>query len=139
MATKVKSKISGNEVTQAQYLTELVCSRLYKKKEGKQAQAGFWSDSHYWTNQYKNQIIKANTLLRMYNFNVICRVLEQESWCFSLHNKQLSQKFVDEQKKYDTKTNTLKDKKIEISESNSFRTKQFGKKKNKLGKLKDWE
>lgn len=138
MVQKVKSKISGNEVTQAQYLTELVCSRLYKKKEGKSAKPGFWSDNHFWTKQYKNQIIKANTLLRMYDFNVICRVLEDEAWCFSLHNKQLSQKFIDKQKEVDQKKEAWADKKIEVK-TGDFRTKQFSKKKNKLGRLKELE
>lgn len=139
MVQKVKSKLSNNEISQAQYLTELVCSRLYKNKEGKQAKAGFWKESHFWTNQYKNQIIKANTLLRMYDFHIICRVLEEESWCFSLHNKQLSQKFLDLQKEKDKKQEAWQDKKIEVTKSDNFRSKQFSKKKNTLGKLKELE
>lgn len=136
---KVISKLSNKEVSQAQYLTELVCSRLYKNKEGKQAKPGFWSESHFWTQQYKNQIIKANTLLRMYDFSIICQVLEEEYWCFSLHNKQLSQKFLDAQKASDSKKKVWEDKKIEITTTDNYRSKQFSKSKNKLGRLKELE
>lgn len=65
--------------------------------------------------------------------------LEQEAWCFSLHNKQLSQKFIDKQKEVDQKKEAWQGKKIEVNTGNDFRTKQFSKKKNKLGRLKELE
>lgn len=140
MVRKVTSKISGKEITEAQYITETVCSRHYYKKMGTKAKTGFWATDHFWTKQYKTQITKANSLLRMYDFNVIIKVLEKESWMYSLYNKSLSQKLLDEQKKQDVIKDNLKNKDIKVIKSDNYRSKQFSNKsKNLLNKLKDME
>jgi len=140
MAKKVTSRISGKEITQAQYITELVCSRRYKKKEGVDAKTGFWATNHYWGKEYKTQITKAHALLRMYDFSVIVQVLDKESWMFSLHNKSLSQKLLDAQSQQDKKNEALKDKKIEVVKTDNYRSRQFSNKKGGLlNKLKEME
>lgn len=137
---KVTSIISGREITQAQYITELVCSRRYKSREGVEAKTGFWNTSHYWGTEYKNQIRKAHALLRMYDFSVIVKVLESESWMFSLHNKQLNQKLLDAQAQQDKQKAALKDKKIEVVQGGNYRSQQFKKKGGGLlNKLKEME
>lgn len=136
---KVVSKISGREITQAQYITELVCSRRYKKEEGVEAKAGFWATSEKWTDVYRQQITRANALLRMYDYFVIIRVLERESWMYSLYTKKLNADLLAEQKKTDKKHSVLKDKEINVEEVKVFRTKQGNKGKTKLGKLRDME
>ena len=139
MSEKVISRISGKEIAKAQYITELVCSRRYKKEMKKDAQTGFWAESVYWTKEYKKQIQKAHSLLRMYDFHVIIKVLESESWMYSLFNKSLASELLAEQTKHDKITTKMKDKTIEVVDSNNFRTKQFGGKGNKLNKLRDME
>lgn len=137
--SKVTSKISGREITQAQYITELVCSRLYKKEEGVEAPVAFWRKSGEWTNKYKTQIVRANALLRMYDFDVIIKILNQETWMWSLFNGKLEKLLVREQKIYDKTTKKLKEKEIVIEKQETFRKKQFGKKKTNLNKLRDME
>lgn len=140
MSEKVVSKISGKEISKAQYITELVCSRRYYKEQGKQAKTGFWAESAYWTKEYKKQIIKANSFLRMYDFFVITKVIESEKWMYSLFSKQLQQQLNLEQEKYDKKNKKMKSKdNIEIMKTDTFRSKQFGHKNNKLNKLRDME
>lgn len=59
-----KSDIHGEDVTAAQYITELLCLRLAKKKKATLSY-GFWLTPE-WKKTYGFQIICASRLLRIY-------------------------------------------------------------------------
>lgn len=71
---KFPSKYSnGKEVTPAQYLAELICERLAKKKK-KDLHYRFWL-SPDWEKEYKGQITAANKLLSRFDIKYIIAAL----------------------------------------------------------------
>jgi len=71
---KFPSKYSnGKEVTPAQYLAELICERLAKKKK-KDLHYRFWL-SPDWEKEYKGQIAAANKLLSRFDIKYIIAAL----------------------------------------------------------------
>lgn len=71
---KFPSKYSnGKEVTAAQYLAELICERLAKKKK-KDLHYRFWL-SPEWEKEYKGQIAAANKLLSKFDIKHIIAAL----------------------------------------------------------------
>lgn len=72
---KYPSKYSnGKEVTAAQYLVEIVCERIAKRKK-KDLHFRFWL-SKEWEKEYKGQISSANKLLKKYGFSDIVDALK---------------------------------------------------------------
>ncbi len=85
------SKISGRTTTAAQFITELVIARQAAKK-GQDLPDKFWSMSE-WKLEYKRQIVKANTFLKVYNSDIIISTLlsHKNTWINSLYLPSLSE------------------------------------------------
>lgn len=73
-ASKYQSEFGGGFITSAQYITELVCKNIAKKKKLKLTDH-FWADP-MWTKDYQWQIICAAKLLKVYHPSVIIAALK---------------------------------------------------------------
>lgn len=85
------SKVSGRETSAAQFITELVMIRQAAKK-GKDLPDKFWNMKE-WKLEYKKQIVKANTFLKVYDAKVIVSTLfhHKNKWINSLWLPSLSE------------------------------------------------
>jgi hypothetical protein len=94
-----QSKYGTVELTPAKYITELMCERkAYKEK--KTLTQKFWRND-YWKPFYAQQILAANSLLKIYSEQAILAALKnkQVSWVYSLRAPQLQPIIADEQNK----------------------------------------
>ena len=88
---KYPSKYSnGKEVTAAQYIVEIICERIAKRKK-KDLHYRFWL-SKEWEKEYKGQIASAHKLLKKYSFSDIVDALKttEGSKIYSLRAPHLS-------------------------------------------------
>lgn len=85
------SKFGAGYITAAQYLAELICSRL-ANKEGKTLGQRFWLQP-FWKREFKKQILAANSLLKTYSAKAIIKVLTENPGVWSLHAKWLDPRF----------------------------------------------
>ena len=85
------------------YLADIMCKRK-GKKENKPTPPGYWN-SDEWQLYFKQQILGANRLLKVYPFEVIISVLNSKkaNWVFSLYYPGLNQLLADENHKYERK------------------------------------
>ncbi len=85
------SKVSGRDTSAAQFITELVMVRQAAKK-GKDLPDKFWNMAE-WKLEYKKQIVKANTFLKVYDAKVIVATLlnYKNKWINSLWLPSLSE------------------------------------------------
>jgi hypothetical protein len=74
---KYKSKYSNSEVTAAQYITELICEKLAQKKQTDLPQK-FWTLPE-WKRFFAQQVISANSLLKLYSATAIIRALRNKA------------------------------------------------------------
>ncbi len=86
---ELQSKYSGDNVSTAHYLAELMCERK-AKKERKILIERFWKDD-YWKKFYVDQIRAAYSLLKLYSEQAILLGVQDKSinWCYSLRIKML--------------------------------------------------
>lgn len=93
------SEISGNKVDAAQYLAELMCSRLAAKRKQKLPQK-FWSLPE-WKLLFKQQKIAAYSLLKIYSSDVVIKAVKRKDveWIYSLRYPGLNQICVEEEAK----------------------------------------
>ena len=133
---KYISKYSnGKEVTEAQYITELICEH-WAKQNKKDLHYRFWATSPEWAKHYKGQIPAAYKLLKKYSAAAIIKALNdtQTQKTYSLRSPILPaiiekhEKILESQKKELTKTFERKEE-VKHSKSNG--------KKNIISKLKD--
>lgn len=105
------SKLSGNEVKPAQYLTELMAERKARKDGKPQIQAGFWRDD-YWQEFYVQTIQAANSLLKLYSAEVIIAAVKDKraSWMYSLRTKSLKPILAEYEKKAEIQAKIEKEK-----------------------------
>jgi hypothetical protein len=109
---RYKSLIHGNSVTPSQYLSELMCKRLAEKNKEKLVD-GFWNIAR-WRVLYKQQIMAANSLLKIYPATVIISTVNRKDflWVYSLRSPQLSQGLIEEFDKYKKLQERMNDKVI---------------------------
>jgi hypothetical protein len=134
---KYPSKYSnGKEVSAAQFITEMICERIAKKKN-KDLHFRFWI-SEEWQKEYKSQIGTANKLLKTYQPQVIINALKSDAGknIYSLRAPFLIDILVKEQKKYQNKLKEDKSKNKKI-ERNFLNKGIANKSYNILDKLKD--
>lgn len=93
------SEISGLKVDAAQYLAELMCSRLAAKRKQKLPQK-FWSLPE-WKLLFKQQKIAAYSLLKIYTPDVIIKAVKRKEveWIYSLRYPGLNQLCIEEEAK----------------------------------------
>jgi hypothetical protein len=95
---KFNSKYTDDdkEITPAQYLAELVCERI-AKKDGKTLPVKFWNTDR-WKKIFLQQLLAANTLLKVYHPIAIIRALRTQKTSYSLRAKWLLDTIEKEQK-----------------------------------------
>ena len=101
----------GKESNAAQYITELVCEKK-ALKELKDLPPKFWKLPE-WKKFYQQQIVAANSLLKVYSETIIIKVLMDPAmkFIYSLRAPQLIDRLTIEQAKSDSKPkieNTIK-------------------------------
>ena len=84
MSKSYVSKVSGRDTNAAQFITELVMVRQAVKKR-KDLPDKFWNMPE-WKLEYKKQIVKANTFLKVYDSDIIISTLlnHNNRWINSL-------------------------------------------------------
>jgi len=138
---KYKSITTPITCSAAQYLAEYMCVRM-AKKDKKQLSERFWN-TDAWKLTYKKQLLAANNLLKVYEFQAILNALELKSsqWICSLWAKNLTEIIVREQELIKQEAARLekaysKEKEREnVPLSPEITAKPFSVKKNKLGDL----
>lgn len=76
--SKYPSRYSnGKMVTAAQYITELICEKKARKDGGDLPQE-FWKQDK-WASYFRQQIVSANGLLRIYDAQAIIRALKSNA------------------------------------------------------------
>ena len=93
----MKSKTSGEEVSDTTYLAELVMLRKYHR-ERKNLPAYFWNLPEY-KEEFQKQKVQAVRLRKIFSLQAILNVLNDNKWVFSLYVKKLSTMFKVEERK----------------------------------------
>jgi len=89
MSTKYSSLYSnGKEVSASQYITELICSKK-ASSNGKELPQKFW-ELKEWGAYFRQQIVSANALLRIYDARAIIRALNNPK-CFKVYSLRAPQ------------------------------------------------
>lgn len=85
------SQVSGRNTTPAQFITELMITRQAAKK-GMDLPDKFWNMEE-WKLEYKKQIVKANTFLKIYDSDIIVATLlkNENKWIHSLYFTKLNE------------------------------------------------
>ena len=102
----MKPKYHNENCSPAQLLTEIVVERFAKKK-GKKLPPKFWTNLE-WKQQYRQQIVAANALLKLYSLEAILNALNGKcDWCYSLRTNQLKNEIAKEQATLDNRKTQL--------------------------------
>lgn len=127
-----KSHFGDKEINTAKYLAEIAVLRMAKAKGVKLTLQLL--KSPYWAKNYKNAIISAHSLLKVYRPDAIVNVFKN-FWSWSLRIKELHLAIKLEQEKLETKQEIIEaSPEIVPSDTTSFRKNEQGK-KSKLSKL----
>lgn len=96
---KFNSKYTDDDkdISPAQYLAELVCERI-AKKDGNALPVKFWNTDR-WKNIFLQQLLAANTLLKVYHPLAVIRGLRLQKTVYSLRAKWLLDTVDTQQKK----------------------------------------
>lgn len=96
-----KSTHSFHDVSPAQYLAEVMCMRVAKKNK-ETLPVKFWNEPK-WKMQYKQQIVAANSLLKIYEPDAIIAAVNRKDsqWIYSLRYPGLNQKILEEKDRLD--------------------------------------
>jgi len=132
---KYISKYSnGKEVSEAQYITELICENK-AKKEGSDLHYRFWT-SRKWNVYYRNQIASAHKLLSNYGAKAIISALKDPlaGKIYSLRAPHLLP-IIEKHQQIISSANTSLTIEIDRTENKSYR--KIQKHNNIISKLKD--
>jgi len=78
MSKKIyQSAYSGGKITDAQYLTEIMCETI-AKNQNKDLPRAFWLLPE-WNKTYRQHISAANTILKLYDLEAILNALKDKS------------------------------------------------------------
>lgn len=72
-------------ITQAQFLTEMLCINIAAKK-GIRLEGRFWLTKE-WKAIFAGQVVSANKLLKVWEFDIILNFLKNNKWITSLRPK----------------------------------------------------
>ncbi len=101
------------------YLADIMCKRK-SKKDGIPLPLAYWNITFpfNWKLFYRQQLMAANSLLKIYPFSVITATISNKKvdWCYSLRFPGLKQILEEEQSKYERKKliEESKPKKVEV-------------------------
>lgn len=134
---KFTSITSGRQCTPAQFIAEQILLNLAAKEKIKLT-AGFWNN-YPWNVRYKQQIIAANSLLKIYSAESIIAALNNKDtkWITSLRVKKLQEYIqVEEEKLTQVAKKIEESKPIIVNDPNSYKSINLGT-TSRLGKLRD--
>lgn len=132
------SELDGRECGPAQIITELILINDAKKSNSV-LPSKYWMQ-YPWSVRYKQQIVAANTLLKVYDPQAIINALrsKETKWITSLRVKKLQEYIQIEQDKLSVLQPTVDIKAIEVVKSNVNEYKEsVAKKKTHASKLRD--
>ncbi len=98
-ASRYESRYGGNAITPAQFIAELMCERL-AKKDKKDLPVKFWN-LPTWKRTFLQQVLAANTLLKVFSPKAILQALKREPKVFSLRAPWFTPVVQEEQQKCD--------------------------------------
>lgn len=126
---------NGKKVSNAQYITELICEHK-AKKDKKDLHYRFWLNKE-WEKFFRNQIASANKLLKDFDVKAIVAALNNPKTAntYSLRSPFLIRVIKEEEKQLATKNNKLSKKIERVSKPAVFR--KDIKKNNLLSNLED--
>lgn len=122
-----KSPNSGKDCTPAQLIAEILVGRKFK---GRSLPQKFWNLPEF-KKDYRLAIISANTVLKIYEPQVILRALNRKDcdWCYSLRTEILQSAFKQEQNKINAEKKAIREaKKIVVNVTDEFRQVSSGEK-----------
>ena len=131
------SPTSGESCSCAQYIAEIVTRREADKK--RIVLPNKWWNHEPWRKKYAQNVISANSLLKLYDCLAIIRALNRKecSWQWSLRVKDLHTFFREEQLKLDTEKLTIEQSKQIETQSTEIKIQPIFGKESKLNKLRD--
>jgi hypothetical protein len=141
------SKYGAGNITAPNYISEIMCERLALKDGIASLPHKFWSIPR-WKKIYLQQILAANSLLKIYSPTAIINTLKKNPRCYSLRAKWLEDIFKAEQEEVDKKNKKMLEaiekeekKKEEVEEEvviiNSKPRESFTNGKSTISKLRD--
>lgn len=136
MKNRISKYSNGVQVSDAQYITEIICEN-YAKKNKKDLHYRFWLEKS-WSKFYKSQIASANKLLKKYRADDIISALLSDAGrkIFSLRAPHLNDIIEKSAKENSAKNKEIKQK---IDRTTLSRGKQNKTQKSIIDKLKDLE
>lgn len=136
MKNRISKYSNGVQVSDAQYITEIICEN-YAKKNKKDLHYRFWLEKS-WSKFYKSQIASANKLLKKYRADDIISALLSDAGrkIFSLRAPHLNDIIEKSAKENSVKNKEIKQK---IERTTLSRGKQNKTQKSIIDKLKDLE
>lgn len=134
---KYASVSTGEECTAAQFISEIIIIRRYKK-QNKVLPHKFWNES-LWKKEFKMEIIAAHALLRVYPEEAVVSAIKSKNaeWITSLRIKKLVEYIKEEMQKNISKKESLSSaSSLNITDATSFRNNSN--KQSKFDRLKDF-
>jgi len=132
-----QSPSTGDWCTPAQYIAEIMMVRAYNKKK-QSLPLKFWNNSLY-IKEYKKILIRANSLLKIYEQHILIKCLNENQWLYSLYYpdfQALIDKIESKQESINTNlANLAAD--VELLDTTSFRNTVSSKKESMRSKLRD--
>jgi len=131
-----KSVSTGEGCSAAQLIAEIVVKREFDKK--RIPLSGHWWNKEPYKKKYKNQIIAANSLLKLYEPLAILNALKRKEcqWQYSLRAQGINDICKEEQQKLDKIKELAQKSNREFSTETQTEIKKFGQ-QSKLDKLRD--
>lgn len=135
-----QSRYGGGWITSAQYIAEVMCERL-AKKDKKDLPVKFWN-TPTWKRAFLQQVLAANTVLKLFKPQAILAALRREWKAFSLRAAWLTPVFQEEQSKLENQQQAIEEKETVKVEATVVKTDEkprptFYQKKSVLNKLRD--
>ena len=106
-------------------LAIITVKRYAKIKHGISLEDSFWKDPQ-WKRTFQNHCVAANSLLKVYAFDVIMQVLKKHPKTWSLRSSYIQEDLIMLQRRYDSRPKT-ENKPEPVIENPTFRTDTFRK------------
>lgn len=135
--SKYKSRYSDSFIGEAQYITEMICEKRAQKLK-KELPRQFWNLPE-WKKFFQQQVLAANSLLKLYDAKTIITVLKNPSTfnVMSLRAPQLEPLFDAEKRRSNLKAKAPAKPEITVSDAVEQPRPAFSQKKSVLNKLKE--
>lgn len=113
---RYESSYGGGYITPANYIVERICERIALKDKVGALPFKFWSLAK-WKKIYMQQLLLANSLLKMYEPQVILAGLKKHPKVYSLRAEWLDDTFKEEKEKLEKQRKALAEQQVVIKEN----------------------